>query len=422
MVIRLEHLLGEEAVVLEDQDLRLLLLANAIGALGTALVSPILESLTEPLSVSAAEIGLLVTTVAAPSIVFIPIAGLLSDKFGRKLLLVVGLILFGIGGVGIAFTTDFRIVLSLRLLQGIGFSSVTPNIITCLGDIYEGDAEATAQGLRFGVSGVSQAVFPAIAGVVVAISWQYPFLIYGLAFPVAAVVAVWFDEPTNVAENAEERTGTMKEYVAELLRLVSRRRVSAYVFARAIVVVPFITFLTYNSLVVVRLQDGSPGQAGLVVALFSVTYAVMATQTGRILSRFDRPTVPLVAANAFLGGGLAGFAASPSVVVAVPAVVAVGVGVGLTFSMYRSIITGLAPQELRGGLVSLAESGARMGVTATPVAIGALLVTAEVVLTPEAALRWIVVATGLVSGIAGVVSVLLARSSESVPQSSMSPS
>ncbi|WP_251329804.1 MFS transporter [Haloplanus pelagicus] len=417
-MIRIEHLLGEEAVILQDRDMRLLLLANAIGALGTALVSPILETLTGPLNVSAAEIGLLVTAVAAPSIVFIPIMGLLSDRLGRKPLLVAGLLLFGIGGVGIAFTTDFRVILGLRVLQGIGFSSVTPNIITCLGDIYDGNAEATAQGFRFGVSGVSQAVFPAIAGAIVVVSWRYPFLIYGLAFPVAAVVAAWLDEPTDGDDGPpESESRTTMEYVADLLGLVRRRRVAAYLFARATVVLPFVTFLTYNSLVVIRLQAGSAGQAGLVVALFSVMYAIVATQTGRVLSRFDSPTIPLLAANVFLGGGLAGFAASPSVILAVPAVLAVGIGVGLTFSMYRSIITGLAPQQLRGGLVSLAESGARIVVTATPVVVGISLVSAESVLPPEAALRWVIVATGLLSGVVGLVAVVVARTSAPVPQS-----
>ncbi|MFC7174843.1 MFS transporter [Haloplanus litoreus] len=348
-MIRIEHLLGEEAVILQDEDLRLLLLANAIGALGTALVSPILESLTGPLNVSAAEVGLLVTAVAAPSIVFIPVMGLLSDRFGRKPLLVVGLLLFGIGGVGIAFTTHFRVILGLRVIQGIGFSSVTPNIITCLGDIYDGNAEATAQGVRFGVSGASQAVFPAIAGVVVVGSWQYPFLIYGLAFPVAAVVAVRLDEPTDGGDaSTEPKSRTTKEYVADLLGLACRRRAAAYIFARAVVVLPFITFLTYNSLIVIRLQAGSAGQAGLVVALFSVT---------RHRGDTDRPHPQSVRqpddtarrGERVSGRRAAGFAASPSVIAAVPAVAAIGIGVGLTFSMYRSIITGLAPNSFGVG-------------------------------------------------------------------------
>lgn len=66
----------------------------------------------------------------------------------------------GGSGLAIAFTTNFRIALGFRALQGVGFAGVTPVIITCLGDLYEGDAEATAQGIRFGISGVSPSVPP----------------------------------------------------------------------------------------------------------------------------------------------------------------------------------------------------------------------------------------------------------------------
>jgi len=185
--------------------------------------------------------------------------------------------------------------------------------------------------------------------------------------------------------------------------------VLAYLLARGIVVLPFIGFLTYNSIVVSRLQGGTPGQAGLLVALFSVVYAVAATQAGRVRAAADRPTLPLVGANLLVGGGLAGFALAPSVPVAGLAVAAMGVGVGLTFSLYRTIITGLAPTSLRGGLVSVGESGGRVVATATPLAIGAALSLAAPVVGSAAALRWTVVAAGLLAAGIGVGGVVVAR-------------
>lgn len=409
-----ERLFGQNAEMVYDDDFRLLLAANAMGALSTALVSPILDSLTGPFDVSAAEIGLVVTAVAAPAVLLIPLSGALTDRLGRKPVLVGGLLCFGIGGLGIAFTTDFRVVIGLRVLQGIGFSGITPIIITSLGDLYEGDDETTAQGLRFGVSGLSQALFPAAAGVAVVFAWQYPFLIYGVALPIAAAVAVWFEEPADTVADGSGGASTGGRYVSRLARLASRRRVLAYVSARGIIVMPFIAFLTYNSLVVVQLQKGSPREAGLLVALFSVVYAVTATQSGRVAAAFGRTTVPLVGANVLLGGGLAAFAVSPSALVAAPAVVAMGVGVGLTFSLYRSIMTGLAPEQLRGGLVSLAESGGRLVATVTPLAIGASIAVTEADLGLETALRWTVVATGLFAGTVGTASVVLASVSPPV--------
>jgi MFS family permease len=400
--------------MVHDDDFRLLLAANAMGALGTALVSPVLDSLTGPFGVSAAQIGLVVTAVAAPSVVLIPLSGVLTDRFGRKPVLVAGLLGFGGGGFAIAFTTDFAVVLALRAVQGIAFAGVTPVIITSLGDLYDGDAEATAQGIRFGTSGLSQAVFPAVAGAVVVLAWQYPFYIYALALPIAVGVALFFEEPAAVvAEGGGAASG--RDYVAGLARLAGRRRALGYLVARSVVVLPFIGFLTYNSIVVGRLQGGTPGQAGLLVALFSVVYAVAATQAGRITARFERVTVPLVVANVLLGAGLAGFALAPSVVAATPAVSAMGLGVGVTFSLYRSIITGLAPQEFRGGLVSLSESGGRVMATLAPLGIGAALALTEPSLGGAQALRVVVVGAGLLAAAVGVASVAVAHAAPPIP-------
>jgi MFS family permease len=407
------RLFGQNASIVYDRDFRLLLLANAIGSLGSALVSPVLDSLMGQFGVSVAEIGLLITAVAAPSMLLIPLSGVLTDRFGRKPFLVAGLLIFGAGGVGIAFTTDFRVALGLRALQGIGFAGVIPVIITSLGDLYEGDVEATAQGIRFGTTGASQAVFPVIAGLIVGVSWRYPFLIYGLAIPIAVVVAIWFNEP---ADRIPDTAQSKREYLVRLGRLATRRRVFAYLVARVFVVVPFFAFLTYNSLIVVRLQEGSSEQAGILVALFSVAYALTATQAGRITANFEYATVPLVIANLCLGGGLAAFAVSPSVAISMLTVVAMGVGVGLTFSLYRSILTGLAPGYLRGGLVSIGESGARLLVTTTPLAIGIALVSAEPMFGSETALRWIIVAAGIFGGTVGIACVIVARISPSVPR------
>lgn len=406
-----ERLFGKSAGMVDDEDFQLLLAANMMGALGTALVSPVLSSLTGPFGVSAAQIGLMVTAVTAPSIFLIPVSGVLTDRFGRKPVLIAGLLCFGAGGVGIAFTTDFQVVLALRALQGVGFAGITPNIITSLGDLYEGEVETTAQGIRFGTSGLSQTVFPAVAGVVAAFAWQYPFYIYALALPIAIAVALRFEEPTDDRRRDTDggEPSETGRYVTRLAGVARRPRVLSYLLARGIVVLPFIGFLTYNSLVVARLHGGSSRQAGLLVALFSVVYAVTATQSGRIDAFFDRSAVPLVGANLLLGGGLAAFGLSPSLLAATPAVVAMGVGVGITFSLYRSIITGLAPQELRGGLVSISESGARLVATLTPVAIGAGLTAVEPSLGPDAALRWIIVAAGGLAAAVGVASVALAH-------------
>lgn len=159
----------------------------------------------------------MISFFTAPAIVGIPIAGVLADKYGRKSVVVPSLVLFGLAGAAIAFTTDFRIALGLRFLQGISFGGINPIIITSIGDLYTGSREATGQGLRLMASGLSGAIFSLIAGVLVVLAWQSPFLLYAIAIPIRVIVLIWFDEPMNQeATSADEEVTSSESYRREL--------------------------------------------------------------------------------------------------------------------------------------------------------------------------------------------------------------
>ncbi|MBI2988271.1 MAG: MFS transporter [Deltaproteobacteria bacterium] len=77
-----------------------------------------------------------------------PLFGIVADLYGRRLLLAWGLLLFGLSGTAIAFAPTFGWVLTLRAVQGIGFSAVIPLTIVLIGDLLEGDSEVSGQGLK----------------------------------------------------------------------------------------------------------------------------------------------------------------------------------------------------------------------------------------------------------------------------------
>ncbi|WP_348608778.1 MFS transporter [Halobaculum rarum] len=396
MSLSLGRLVGDDADVLDDRDFRLLLLASLISPMGASVVSPVVESLAGPYGVSATEAALLLSAFTAPGIVLIPLSGVLADRYGRKPVLASGLALFGLAGVALTLTTDFRTALALRLLQGVGYTGIGPILITATGDLFSGARESAAQGVRFTAVGASLTVFPFLAGLLVGFAWQYPFALYAAALPVAAVVWLRFEESADLGNAGDDATAGGG--VRTLLALATRPRVAATLVGRAVPGFLWFGFLTYNSIVVVRLLGGTPGAAGALVAVASVSSAVATTQAGRITARFGR-TVPTFAALVLAGGGLAGLALAPSVPVALAAGVPVGAGFSVSLTLYRSAITGLAGDDTRGGLVSLGESIGRLGSTGAPIAMGAAVGFLADAVGYAAAVRTvsIVVAVGVVA-------------------------
>ncbi|MFC7323607.1 MFS transporter [Halorubrum rutilum] len=413
-MVSLPSIAGADSGIVRERPFQLLLLINVLPPLGTALLSPVLGSLVEPLGASTANIGLMMSAFTAPSIVVIPIAGVVSDRYGRRPVLLFGLVWFGLTGTAIALVSTFAAALALRALQGIGFAALTPIIITSLGDLYAGTKEATAQGLRFTGSGLSQTAFPLAAGVLVGMAWQYPFLLYAVAFPIAAVVYLYFEEPLDEARGEAgggESSAGLRAQLGEMRALVAHRRAWTMVVARGSANVAWFGFLTYNSILVVDVLGGTPAAAGALAAIASLTYALAATQAGRIADVFDDRLYPLVATNLSMGAGLALTFLAPSLAVAAVGVAFMGIGFGLVLSIYRSVITTLPPAELRGGLVSLGEGSGRAAATATPVIMGVAVALATRPLGFEAAVRAVGVGTGLLGGGVGVACLLLMSAS-----------
>lgn len=100
------------------------------------------------LDVSAGQVGLLITVFTLPGVVLTPIWGVLSDRYGRKRVLVPSLILFGLAGGACALARDFELLLGLRLLQSVGAALGTINI-TIVGDLYAGRERTAALGYNY---------------------------------------------------------------------------------------------------------------------------------------------------------------------------------------------------------------------------------------------------------------------------------
>lgn len=413
MTLLLRTLFGSEASIVRDRGFQLLLLVNLSPPLGAALVSPLLNSLTSQYGVSEAEIGLIMTTFTAPSIVLIPVIGLLADRYGRKVIMLAGLLLFGTSGTALAFTTNFSTVLALRFVQGIGFGALTPIIVASIGDLYEAGAEATAQGIRFATTGLTLMLFPLLGGVLVTIAWNAPFVLYAMPFPIALLLYLYLEEPSTADEAVSSKTN-----IGDLVMHVRRPQVAVLLVGRSIPNFAYISYLTYNSFIVVRGVGGTPGQAGVLVAVTSIAHTVAATQAGRMTAHFETRLYPLIGASIALGGGLTLLGAAPNLGIGLVAGAAVGLGFGISLSLYRSIMTGIAPPALRGGVVSIGSSLGRITSTVAPIALGATVSVGQSPLGFITTVRWAIIGAGITCAVSGIAAPIIARRSPPVERDS----
>ncbi|MGI8677580.1 MAG: MFS transporter [Jatrophihabitans sp.] len=119
------------------------------------------------------------------------IGGSLSDRFGRKRLMIVGVAIFTVGSVMCALAPDIGVVIAGRAVMGLGAAACEPGTLSVIRQLYpERATRARALGAWSAVSGLALALGPVVGGLLVgAGSWRWVFW-FNLVVAVLLLVAV----------------------------------------------------------------------------------------------------------------------------------------------------------------------------------------------------------------------------------------
>ena len=366
----LDWLFGEEGSVATEADVQVVMVATATALTGIYLVSPIVSALAGPFAVSEAAIGQFVTAFTAPSILLVPVFGVLADRHGSRVVLAFGLIAFGLGGGAIALVPSYEVALALRLIQGVGYAAINPVGVAIIGDAYVGSREATAQGLRVVSIKSAGLVVPPIAGAIVLAGWQYPFLLYLLAIPVAAWA--WFSLPASPSEEPS----SLRSHASDLRSSLASPALGSVVVSFVARYAISFAFVAYVSVLLGRLGVSS-FQVGGVLALAGLVAIVASTQAGRVTARVDSAIV-VFAGFAALAVGMTVMGAASSLAVVVIGVVVYAFATGISSPVQKSLVTQLSPPDVRASTVSSALTFQSIGAAGGPFLMGVALQYVEV--------------------------------------------
>ena len=125
----------------------------------------------------------------------------LGDRFGRRRLFVLGLLLFTGASAFAALSTSANALDLARALQGVGGAIVTPLTLTLLSAAVPAERRGLALGIWGGIGGLAVAVGPLVGGAIVSgVSWHWIFWVNVPIGLVAAVAAlIWLTESLGSA-------------------------------------------------------------------------------------------------------------------------------------------------------------------------------------------------------------------------------
>lgn len=332
--------------------------------MGVSSIAPAFPTIADSLDVSTERIGLLITFFTIPGIIITPVLGLLADRFGRKVVLVPSLLLFGAAGTACAYATSFDQMLLFRALQGMGSASLGALNLTLIGDLYSGNQRATAMGYNGSVLSIGTAFYPAVGGALAILGWYYPFYLSLLAIPVGIFVLIKL-----------EKTGSsgglnMSQIFSNVASsLISKKVVPLFVGIFLTFIMLYGGYITFFTILLDERFDQNSFWIGIILSGSSFMTAYASSQLGKLTERFSEVNLIRTAAVLYL----AIFLIIPHVTniwwFIIPVVI-FGAAQGINIPSILNLLTGYADKEYRAAFLSVNWVVMRTGQALGPYLLG----------------------------------------------------
>ncbi|MEY7851200.1 MFS transporter [Natrarchaeobius sp. A-rgal3] len=357
--------------VLSNPQFGLILAITFVGMLEAAL-APALPAIADALNVTDARVGLLITFFKIPSILVVPVAAIVADRYGRRVVILPSLALFGVAGTAMFFVETFALLLAMATVMGIGAAAIFPITVTMLGDIYSGSANATAQGFRVAIVGIAAVSIPTLSGYLSGLSWNYPFALFALAFPAIVLTSLYLRETIEPSTSADGVSRLTRQYSGAIRSELLDPNVRILVlggFVRGFVRYGVLTFIP---LFAVRVLDASLFEAGALLAVRGFAYVFVSPVSGSIVGRIGRKRA-LIVAMLVSTTALVVIPFSPTLLILAIAVFAYFTGDALFDPVMKGAVTTIGDADYLAGVVNTLYVLKRTGQTVSPAIFGFVL-------------------------------------------------
>lgn len=359
---------------------RLILFATVFfDLLGFGIVIPFLPMYAARLGIGAGAIGLLLSAYSIMQFIFAPLLGRLSDRIGRRPIIMLGLFGSSLSYLIYGFTDSFAGLLISRAVHGTCAATIS-TAQAYVADTTEESRRAHAMGMIGAAFGLGFVLGPAIGGLLGAVSLRTPVLFAaGLTFANLIFAAVWLPESRDARAPARAAaTGARPgaRWSLDLPRRLGRHRAIARLFAVAFLLTLAIAALEATFALTVPAVYGyaAAGVGGLLAFAGLMQAIAQGYLVGKLVPRTGE-AVLAVAGAALLGLGLGPLGSWTSHAALYGMLILIAAGYGLGSTAVATLISRRTGRELQGEALGLNQSVLSLARVIGPIAGGILYQT-----------------------------------------------
>ena len=326
------------------------------------MLGPLLVALADDFGTSIAVAGQLAAATFITWGITAPLVGPISDTYGRRPVLLIGVLLMALGVLGSGVAWSYSSLLALRLITGIGSAMILPTIMAALADNLPPEKVGKAVGFITSSSWVGVAVgVPAIALLGYIGGWRLPFYITG-GLSLAVWVPLWLWLPSG------QRRPSQRIDLINRFKVIGRQSAPWYVLiANATQQMALFGLMTYFAAHMIESYGWDEASTAPGLALLGVGAVIGSFAGGFIAGRARRLDwlAAISLASGVLTGLLFALGASAWIVVAMAFVASVLASVSMPVLL--TLIMHLAGQSrgTAGGMLSTSNQfGSLVGASA----------------------------------------------------------
>ena len=202
------------------KNVAILAFALVVVTLGFGMVIPIFPFYIEKLGASGSDLGLLIATAALLEFLCAPIWGSISDRIGRKPVLMIGMVGYGLSSLLFGLSTQLWMLYASRALSGLLSSATAATAMAYISDSTSEEDRGSGIGMLGAAMGLGLIIGPALGGWLGAGSLLLPFFIAaGLAL--VALLLIYFLLPESLTAGARQEGKVRSVQFGELWRALT---------------------------------------------------------------------------------------------------------------------------------------------------------------------------------------------------------
>ncbi|MFN3152590.1 multidrug effflux MFS transporter [Bremerella sp.] len=263
---------------------------GAVGPLAIDLYLPGMPQITAELGIGEGVVQFSLMTFLAGLMVGQLFLGPVSDRVGRRPMIIAGMLLFIAASLGCAFVQSGEQLLVLRFIQGLGASIGRAIGMAVIRDLYTGPTAAKLVGMMMLVLGLAPILGPLLGSAILMFaSWRWIFVLLAV-FGAGCIVMVLALMPET--RLPEQRTSSHP--IAALRNygtLLFSRQYMPYVATMALAQAGIYAYLTGSSFVFINIHGVSPTLYSVIFASNAVGLMIGAQSGPRLLGRFSAETI-----------------------------------------------------------------------------------------------------------------------------------